>query len=557
MPRASVRAKPDGGVPDAPAAAGPARQVVTAMAAASDPRLPVRPPSALHVAFALIALYAAILWAYRSSFDVPFQFDDIDQIVENPAVQSPSPEALLRWAKVRILPFVTFALNAHFNGPDTRAYHAVNLVVHLLATSAVFALAFALCRTPRLRATAAGRHALPAAFATALLFGLHPIQTQSVTYIVQRTTAMAGLFYLAATWLFVIARSSASAPVPNRRRARAAYAGTLVSAVAAFLCKENAITLPVMLLVTDRVFFAAPWRAALRRLAPFALLVALAPALFLLLGRPVVAPSVAATLGPVRSGQILVEQWLQPAHGITPVDYLLTQATVVPRYLGLIAVPRGLNVDHDVPVARALSPAALAGFAAIAGLLVVASAALRRWPLVGYGLAWFLVTLSVESTLVPLPDVMVEHRLYLPMAGLGLAFGALFAAGYTRWPLRAALAIALLGAALAIATSARNNVWGSPLALWQNALEQSPDKPRVIQNVGVILFQSGQVDEAIAHYCRALKVDPDFAMARSNLNVALDQRLEAQMEQGDFSAVEIQEGANGVRFVVPKDPCQR
>jgi hypothetical protein len=212
-----------------------------------------------------------------------------------------------------------------------------------------------------------------------------------------------------------------------------------------------------------------------------------------------------------------------PLRGPHPgaLEYLLTQGTVLPRYLALAVLPWDLNVDPDVPIARALSLPVVAGFGFLIGLAALGLSQVRRRPLVAFGILWFFVTSSVESSLLPIDDVMAEHRMYLPMAGLAVTVGWAFAAALAR-ARRAALSA---GAAVVVAcialTFARNVVWLSPLTLWLDAVEKSPDKVRPHTNLGAAYHKADRLDEAVDQYCRALKLDPDDPIAHDNLDLAL------------------------------------
>src|SRR5215470_2683061 len=156
----------------------------------------------------------------------------------------------------------------------------------------------------------------------------------------------------------------------------------------------------------------------------------------------------------------------------------MTQSVVVPRYLALVAFPYGFNVDHDIAVERQLSPSVVGGALFLTALLAFALYAIRRWPLMGFGIAWCFSTLSVESSVLPIRDVMVEHRMYLAMPGIGLvvAYGFAWLLVRRRGVAVAAGVVALT--LLAVLTVLRNEVWRTPLALWTDALSKSPNKAR-------------------------------------------------------------------------------
>ena len=371
---------------------------------------------------------ATALLAYARSFGTPFQFDDYNVVVGNAALRLSSRHAFLAFGRTRLVPFATLALNYAVGGENPFGYHVVNFAVHLAATFAVFRLALALCRTPRLRGTRLAAEPLPFAVAAAFLFAVHPIQIQAVTYVVQRMTAMAALFYVGSVLLYVRARNAQLGL--DTGRPGLAYAGAAGFALAAFFSKENTASLPLAILLTEWVFYPGtrPARAALR-LLPFVALVLVIPVTWKLFGtRPGPAPDPTRPLS--RQAADLVSLLFfraSPRGQVTPVEYLLTQCLVIPRYLRMVVLPWGFNIDHDVAAVTGIGGAVLAGAAFLIGLLAFGLYAVRRWPVVGFGVLWVFVALSVESSLLPIRDPMVEHRMYLPMAGVALAGGYVFA----------------------------------------------------------------------------------------------------------------------------------
>jgi hypothetical protein len=323
-------------------------------------------------------------------------------------------------------------------------------------------------------------------------------------------------------------------------------------AVAAFFSKENAASLPLAILLTEWIFF-GPHRGRLARVAPYALLVALIPVTWKLFARP--APRISAGLG-TESAPSLMQQLTQaaePSGTISSIDYFLTQCTVIPRYLRLVVGPWGFTIDHDVALAHGPSPAVAAGFLLLAALLGFGLYAARRRPVVGFGILWFFVALSVESSVFPIRDVMNEHRMYLAMPGVALVAASLFIAA-VQW--RPAVSFALGGAVAALLcalTFARNQVWQTQLSLWTDALEKSPHKARVHANVGTALQLDGRLDEAIPHYCRALEIDPKNARAHYHLEVILEQKADEGSVPMDVESV----GADGSVVLVPRNPCRR
>jgi Flp pilus assembly protein TadD len=460
----------------------------------------------------LVAVVA--LAAYSNSFAVPFQFDDGLHIVENPAVRSLG--AFLGNAPLgaRWFGYLTFALNGTLHGLAVGGYHALNLAIHLGAAACLYGLASLAARAAAPEGSAVRLHAPFAGLVAALLFAAHPLQTQAVTYVVQRFASLAALLYAAA----VLTHAHGVLGATPRRRL-AARVASLALAVLGLLTKENTVTLPAALALYDLSFLPGTWRSRAARLAP-----ALA----------VTAAVVLLVLKPVQTivGTIARESALVPgaaAEGVSRVAYLLTQAPVVLRYLGLVALPLGQNVDPDVPLVP--SPASGRFLAALAGLvLLLALPAALAWRararsasarMTLFAVGWLAVTLSVESSVFPLADPMAEHRMYLPSMGIfllaGWAAASLRARASRDWQVM--VPVALVVAALAGATWARNRLWRDPVSLWSDAVQKSPMKPRPYLWLSQALQDRGDLEGALPLVERAVVLPPPLPITFQNLGV--------------------------------------
>jgi len=442
--------------------------------------------------------------AYLDTFDVPFQFDDAVAIVENAVVRDlGDPGAIWRFFPQRAVVFASFAIDYRLWGLEVAGYHAVNLAVHLANGMLVYALAFLILtrvgdvRTDGAPSSAAwcapdaGDRPTRAAIAAclgALVFVLHPIQTQAVTYIWQRTTSLAALFSLAAILahtLGVIARST--------RTRRLALAVALGCGVLAMHTKESAFALPFAIVLLELTLLArveAAPRPRIARCVAWALLVPIVPLEVILLGDP-------------------AAEHIDAMSELDPLSYFATQLDVLWRYLGLIAVPSGQSVDHDVPVRESLfAPGASLSLIAILGVVALAWRTRRRTPIVAFAVVFFFLAQATESSFLPLADVMFEHRIYLPLFAV-----ALLAARFV-WvlPIRGGVLVTAAGTlalSLGIATAARNEVWKTPIALWEDAAAKAPQKFRPQENLGQAYLECGDHRRAARAFERALGIRPD------------------------------------------------
>jgi tetratricopeptide (TPR) repeat protein len=499
----------------------------------------------LPAAVAVLLLASAAV--YLPSIDGEFQYDD-QEIAKTTWVREASrfldPS---HWFGVsRPLTAVTFAVNHAMSGFRPLVWHVTNVLVHL----AVVLLAWRFARQilaraglgvaappaaeaappekgkgKRRKAAALADRPIPEwlALAVAALFALHPIHTEAVSYISQRSEALASALYLAGL-LLLFAWDRAE---PARRWGLLAAVFLLHSL--ALGAKPIAATLPFAWLLAAAVVpppaeRGRPWTGRVLRRVPAAL--------------PLVALSIAAALSGVTSVKGSGHAGYDLGF-VTPLQYVATQLRALPIYVRLVLWPSGLNADWDFPFARGLGePAVLAGLAFVAALVAGAFVLARRGGaregdgpaaarVAAFGILFFLGVLT-PTTLVPLRDAFVEHRLYLATLGIVLAVVAGVEVALRRLvPGRAAVVGAALAvaaiAALGAATAVRNQVWHSALELWGDASTKSPGKPRIWVNLGTALHFAGRYEEAVGAYDRALALprDPTVPLELVVRNTAL------------------------------------
>lgn len=444
-------------------------------------------------------LAAAVGAAWAGSFAGPFVFDDLPAILENESIRRLWPLGAVLFpdqaggltTSGRPLLNLSFALNHAVSGTAVWSYHAANLAIHVAATLLLFGFVRRTLLTAPLRGRF-GPRAAGLAAAVAALWALHPLQTESVTYIVQRAESLAGMFLLLV--LYAFARGAEGGP-----RAGRWFAVAVAAAVLGTATKEIVAAAPLLVLLWDRSFAAGGWRSAWRRRGRFHLALA---ATWLLL-----AVLVTATAG--RGGTAGF------GAGITPWAYALTQCRALTTYLGLAVWPHPLVFDYGLDTERHLG-AVLPQALAVCTLLGAAAWAVVRRPALGFAGAWFFVLLAPSSSFVPIvTQTMAEHRLYLPLAApVALLVLAVGGAGRVRflWP---ALAVAL-----ALATAARNRDYRGELALWADTAAKHPANARAHNNLGQAQFRAGAIDAAVASYGRALALRPDYPETHYNLGVA-------------------------------------
>ncbi len=438
---------------------------------------------------AVIAAAALPAWLFLHS---PFQFDD-DLILRDDNVR------LGRWQEVvwpprpRMLTWMTFLIQYQLHGPNPVPFHAFNGLLHGL-NSALVLLILSRILGGGNRTSARSRLYLPALFG-ALLFAWHPLQSESVFYIYQRSTLLAGLFSLLAILAYLARR-----PL-----------GAASSFALGALCKELALALPCALW-TARGFLRGLWR-------PDRLLLSLAGATLLAI------VGFYIWIG-VSGEQTLGGDWKRS------LEYAAAQAKVVWLYVLLSIFPWRLNLDWDIVPPEGWTDLSL--LLPLAAWIAVAAAAVRwrtRLGTAGLFMSWFVIFLLPSSSLIPSQDLMFEHRTYLAMLGVA-GMGGLLARRALEWSenakggvrpwrrrLTAAAASLVLAASLA-AVVQRGEVWSDDIALWRDAARKSPGKYRPNFNLGVLLIES-LPREALAHLRRAIEIDPDQAGAHRSLGQAL------------------------------------
>lgn len=435
-------------------------------------------------------MLAVIAAGYLHVLGAPFQYDDLSSIRDNPALDRPTDlGAIWRFRPPRFIVHLSLAWNLALTGRAPWGLRLVNLLIHFAAALLVGWIASELAR--RLRGPPAGE-AESIGLVAALLFAAHPLATQAVTYLIQRTASLAAALELLAVALYLRARD---------RPGWVLWIASWAVALLAAFTKEMAVALPVAIAFLEwRLRRAGARGAPWARLVPYALVI---PAILLSTRLP------AGELGRA------VTNWRETAD-ISRLSYLATQLTVVPRYLGLWLWPAGQNLDPDVPVRAGFDAAAGLGLALLAAVTAAAFALGRRAPLVPVGWAWFLITLAPESSVFPIRDVMVEHRAYLPMAGLAWGVACLIVSVVHGVRARHALVAAIV-IALVTVTVARNRVWRTPESLWSDVTRKSPAKARGFENLGLAVQDLGRFAAAESLYAQAIALDSSDVYARVNL----------------------------------------
>lgn len=505
---------------------------------------------------ALIALFMIIGTTIYSRviLNGVFLFDDFEYVINNPIITDMSSTNM---SDPRQIGYFTFALNYALGGEDPRGYHIFNVAVHIINSLLVYFLGRTI-----VRGLTKGHEPPPvfdhAALLAALLFLVHPVQTQAVSYVTQRFTSLATLFYLLAVWLYLTARirlESKNSPGASY----GFYAASILITILAMKTKEISFTVPFLLLLLE-VLVLKDSRFQRRRfvfLIPFAATLIIIPL---------------SIFGPdwglvSRSAGVADTTRMEKLYDLTersPFHYLFTQFRAVIVYVRLLLVPFGLRVVYDFPVSRSFFEArVIASFFSLIAFLCLAVYCWRKsllmrddqeskltYSLVSLGIFWFFITISVESSVIPIKDVIFEHRVYLPSVGFFMAFalvvmrfsGRIF--GEKSVLLKAAVPALILLVPLMVSTFVRNKVWTDEVKLWDDVVRKSPNKPIGYNNRGNAYAKRGEYGRALEDFSRAIEFFPksfdalsrweNSDMTPSNMAKTYTARGDAYIALGDY-----------------------
>jgi len=508
----------------------------------------------------IIAVFG--LLAYSNTFHAPMQWDEDGFLHENAIIKDmgyflePSKAAGLPYYDGfinRYVGYLTFALNYKFHGLSVAGYHIVNIFIHLADAALVYLLILVTLRTPYLKNSTLNGNSKAVAFIASLLFVLHPVQTEAVTYIFQRFVPLAALFCLLSLVSYAYSRIS-----DNIRVRIALYLLSILSAILAMKTKENAFTLPIVIALYEFCLFSHPSsRLPTHDSRPFSRFLYLAPILLTLCIIPITVIGTGASLH-------------QMVHTLATADvgyakmprmpYLFTQFRVIITYLRLLILPVNQTLIYDYPLYKSFfNPQVFGSFIFLAALfgLGVYMIGNRQWAigngikakskevasrftihdsrplrLIGFGILWFFITLSVESSIIPLPMLIDEYRIYLPSVGFFVALcTALFMLlERIRTAREKRMVFELVGLVLAVLfglTYIRNSVWSDKVAFWKDVTANNPNSATAYNNLGNAYLDINQPDKAIEMLDRSIDLSPYFVWPYHN-------RAEAFLRKKDY-----------------------
>ncbi|MBI5694184.1 MAG: tetratricopeptide repeat protein [Nitrospirae bacterium] len=446
---------------------------------------------ASRTAIAVIVLAALCALAYSNTFGAAFHYDDNHQILDNPHIRDISnlphfftDSSLSSYrpdrSHYRPMTLASYAVSYALGGYDVAGWHALNLAVHILNSLLVFVLA------GMVMSRVGHRDGFAARLFAAALFALHPVQTHAVTYISGRASLFAVFFCLLSLICFIRHRDGAE---------RGWAASSAVLFLFGLFSKEIALNALALYAVYDLVYTLpglksrADGRGWMRAGAVYAVMLTAAGLYFALRGHA--------------EGGARMPVW---EYGM--LSYWLSEAGAFLMYARLLLFPVNQNADYSIPAVTSPTAAPVAGLALAAFMLWGIYRLRRARPeLALFGL-WFLAGFVVESVIVPITDIAVEYRLYLPMAG-GSCFVAVAGWSLINAPaVRRAAAVSVL-LLFGLLTYNRNAVWATPYDLWVDVARKSPHNARAHVNFATALLDAGRYQEAVDEFSRALAMEPD------------------------------------------------
>jgi tetratricopeptide (TPR) repeat protein len=393
----------------------------------------------------------------------------------------------------------TFYLNHLFNAFDPWSYRVVNIAIHIFNAILWYSLLTKIIRYRGGGDNPEQHWFIP--FFSALFFLVHPLATESVTYIIQRYTSLGAMFYLATMFLFLVSLLG-----PSKRKKWLAYCGSIVTLVAGMMSKESLVTAPFALIMMCTILLRLPLREMLKRTAVHFCFLPIIPIVMYLI-------SIGQQVGTQSLSQLH-----QVVDGNSPYQYVITEARVVLTYLRMLIAPYGQNLDPSYPLYQSIAnPEIIISLMVI--LLFVGAAVLQRFrkekcfsdDLLSFCIFFALLALSISS-LFPLPDLMLEHSTYLfalpVITGLVCRIDSVKIRLTPLWNTRVIVLLCLMAAFYSALTVRRNLMYSSETSIWEDAVSKSPGKWRPNYNAGCAAVTEHHYKKAVQYFERAIQINP-------------------------------------------------
>lgn len=472
--------------------------------------------------FLPILIVLSVFLAYSNTLHCPFIFDDVIMLEK---ISTGNIQTVIFEMGSRPLSNISLYLNYKLGGANVLGYHLFNIFLQCLNSLILYLLVYKTLTLPRFEETCSHTEKRILSFAVAAFWGIHPLSTESVTYIVQRGEALCGTFLFLSMLLILLGEGSSS-----KWSRFTLFSLSLISCIAGFGAKEAMISAPFIIIIYDRVFLCEGWHNFFRKRGWFYGLS------FLLLSIPAIVSGLAANY---------VSSAFFTDHLISPLDYFMNQTKVIFHYLELSVFPSGQCFDYCWPATTSYLQL-LPYLASLIILLALASWLLYKNKYLGFCGLYFFISLAPRSSFAPRPDLAVEHRMYIPLAVLccltvfGIffvikRFSSIYIVESRRKSFLSITGILFLVFAISgygLATFKRNSVYKTEFSLWKDTVDKAPGNPRALNYLGIEYCRNRNLEAATECFVKALEIHPDFDLAMNNLaNVmAMEKRFDMALE---------------------------
>ncbi len=456
--------------------------------------------------FAFVALLVVILITYSNTFDASWHFDDENNILENNPLhltelnmQDIKRTFFADWngsgKLYRPVACLSFALNYYFGGTEVYGYHLINLIIHVLSSVFLFLFVYHTLNLPLLKKRY-GSSSYFIALLSALLWAINPMQTQAVTYVVQRMTSMAGMFSIMAMYFYLKGKMSTQNPLKAIH-----YFICCVCGILALGSKENAVMLPMVILLYDLFLIQGVTKRNIKRYLFFFLIAVL---ICVTIALVIAGPSILDPKGIIAGYQ---------NRGFSLSERLLTEPRVILFYISLLLypMPDRLCLEHNITLSSSLiTPiSTIISIIVIVLIFCLACASARKRPLISFCVLFFLMNHLIEASVFPL-ELVFEHRNYLPSMFFFVPLSILLSSGLQLFSRKRSLQVILIIFAILVligwghSTYARNMVWKNDGSLSFDCVEKYPDLARPHHNLGVYYGKKNMYQNAIDEYLISL-----------------------------------------------------
>jgi len=482
-------------------------------------------PSKAYILQALMMLMLVIcgIAVYSNTFQSPFVYDDFMNITENEYIRitDPSWESLLKILKsretLRLLSNMTFAINYYFDQYNVTAYHIINIVIHILAGIFLFLFikkTLTITNEFDFFLKKSNVTILQITFFATLIWMLHPVNTQSVTYIVQRMNSMAAMFYILSMFCYISGRSLQRSGLNSKSRAIPWiwFSGSLASGLLALASKQNAAMLPFFIILYEWLFFQnLRWTWTKKKIfwsagSVFSLCI----------------------IALIYITYDTASMNLYATQTFTLLERLQTETRVIFYYISLFLWPDPdrLNLIHDYPISHSVinPPMTILSIIILISIVSIAISSFKKHKILVFCVIWFFGNLAIESSFIGLA-IIFEHRTYTSFMLLSLFVTILIfrVINKKRFAIGFILAVSLF---FAFKTYQRNLTWQNEIRLWEDCIDKSPNVADLYNNMGLALAKQGDNADAIVTLKEALQLDPDHVDANNNIGIAYQKNKE-------------------------------